>query len=75
MTFPPSEFKILNDVGALSTDEIEALLRARAVIAEDATNAQRLRNARVLLMLNNEMDRRFKAHEKSIERDTRGRAR
>ena len=75
MTFPPSEFKIFNNLEALSVEEIEALLRARAVIAEDATNAQRLRHARALVMLNNEMDKRFKAHEKSMERDAPGRGR
>ena len=75
MTFPPSEFKILNALESASTEEIEALLRARAMIAEDATNAQRLRHARALFMLNEEMSRRFKAHEKSQERDAPGRSR
>jgi hypothetical protein len=75
MTFPPSEFKIVSDLEALSIEEIEVLLRARAVIAEDATNAQRLRNARTLFMLNNEMTKRFKAHEKSIERNAPSRGR
>jgi hypothetical protein len=75
MTFPPSEFKILKNLEALSVEEIEAMLRARAVIAEDATNAQRLRHARALVMLNEEMTKRFKAHEKSIERDRSGRGR
>ncbi len=75
MTFPPSEFKIFNDLESVSIEEIEALLRARAVIAEDATNAQRLRHARALFMLNEEMSRRFKVHEKSIERDGPGRER
>ena len=75
MTFPPSEFKILNALESASTEEIEALLRARAMIAEDATNAQRLRHTRALFMLNEEMSRRFKAHEKSQERDAPGRSR
>lgn len=69
MTFPRSEFKIFNNLEALRTEEIEALLRARAIVAEDATNAQRLRHARALVMLGNEMDKRVKAHEKSVERD------
>jgi hypothetical protein len=72
MTFPPSEFKIFNNLDALSVEEIEAHLRARANLAEDATNAQRLRHVRILVMLNEEMDRRFKAHEKSEGRDGRG---
>ena len=75
MTFPPSEFKILNALESVSSEEIEALIRAQAMIAEDATNAQRLRHARALVMLNEEMDKRFKAHEKSMERDAPGRSR
>ena len=75
MTFPPSEFKIFNELEAISTEEIEALLRARAVIAEDATNAQRLRHTRALFMLNEEMKKRFKAHEQGQERDAPGRSR
>ncbi len=75
MTFPSSEFKIFNNLGTLRTEEIEALLRARAVIAEDETNAQRLRHARALFMLNEEMSRRFKANERSQERDAPGRSR
>ena len=75
VTFPPSEFKILNALESVSTEEIEALLRARAMIAEDATNAQRLRHTRALFMLNEEMSRRFKANEKSQERDAPGRSR
>ena len=75
MTFPPSEFKILNDLKALSTEEIEAHLRARAAILEDATNAQRLRHARALLILNEEMTKRFKAHEKAVQRERTGRSR
>lgn len=75
MTFPPSEFKTFKNLDALSVEEIEKLLRARAVIAQDATNAQRLRHARALVMLTNEMDRRFKADNKSVERDNLGRGR
>jgi hypothetical protein len=75
MTFPPSQFKIFNDLDSISTEEIEALLRAQAVIAEDATNAQRLRHARALFMLNEEMKKRFKAHEQGQERDAPGRSR
>ena len=75
MTFPPFEFKIFNNLDALSTEEIEAMLRQRANVAEDATNAQRLRQARALVMLNEEMDRRFKADEQSQERGAPGRSR
>ncbi len=75
MTFPPSEFRIFNNLEALSVAEIEAMLRARAVIAEGATNAQRLRHARALVMLNEEMTKRFKAHEKAVEREKTGRSR
>ena len=73
MTFPPSEFKIFNNLDSISVEEIEAHLRARANLAEDVSNAQRLRHERALVMLNDEMDRRFKAHEKSQERGGRGR--
>jgi hypothetical protein len=75
MTFSPSEFRIFNNLEALSVAEIEAMLRARAVIAEGATNAQRLRHARALVMLNEEMTKRFKAHEKAVQREKAGRSR
>ena len=75
MMFPTSEFKIFNNLESLSISEIEAQLRRRATIAEDATNAQRLRHVRALVMLNEEMDRRFKAHEQSQERGGPGRSR
>ena len=75
MTFPSAQFRMLKDLESLGAAEIEAMLRARAEIAEDATNAQRLRHARALVMLGNEMDKRFKAHEKSMERDAPGRER
>ena len=75
MTFPPSEFKIFNHLDAFSTEEIEAMLRQRANVVEDATNAQRLRHVRALVMLNEEMDRRFKAHEQSQEQGAPGRSR
>ena len=75
MTFPPSEFKLFNDLESLSVSEIEAQLRQRATIAEDATNAQHLRHVRALVMLNEEMDKRFKAHEQSQERGGPGRSR
>ena len=75
MTFSPSEFKIFNNLEALGTEEIEALLRARAVVEQDASNAQRLRHARALVMLNQEMTKRFKAHEKAVEREKAGRSR
>ena len=72
MTFPTSEFKLFKDLESLSASEIEAQLRQRATIAEDATNAQRLRHARALVMLNEEMAKRFKAHQQSQERDAPG---
>ena len=75
MTLRPSEFKIFNNLDALSTEEIEALLRERAVVAKKATNAERLRHERKLTLLKDEMDRRFKVHEKSMERDGPGRGR
>ena len=75
MRFPSSEFRMLKDLQSLSAAEIEAVLRQRAVVAEDATNAQRLRHARILTILNEEMDKRFKAQQKSAERDSPGRSR
>lgn len=75
LRFPTSEYQPLNDLKALTTDEIEALLRARGSIVEAATNAERLRHARALMMLNEVMNSRFKAHEKSIKRDKLGRGR
>jgi hypothetical protein len=75
VTVPPTEFKLYKKLDTLSIDEIEAQLRARAVIAEGASNAQRISHARVVLMLQGEMDKRFKAHEQSQERDAPGRSR
>ena len=75
MTFRPSEFKIFNNLNALSTEEIEALLRERTVVAKKTTNAERLRHERKLALLKDEMDKRFKAHQKSIEREVAGRSR
>jgi hypothetical protein len=75
VTVPPTEFKLYKKLDTLSIDEIEAQLRARAVIAEGASNAQRISHARVVLMLQEEMDKRFKAHEQSQERDAPGRSR
>ena len=75
MTFRPSEFKIFNNLDALSIEEIEALLRERAVVAKKATNAERLRHERKHTLLKVEMDRRFKAHEENKARDGPGRGR
>jgi hypothetical protein len=75
MRFPTSEFRMLKELQSLSAAEIEAILRARAELAEDATNAQCLRHARILTMLNEEIDRRFKAQQQSLEREGRGRGR
>ena len=75
MTLQPSEYSIFNSLDTLSTEEIEALLRERAVVAKKATNAERVRHERKLMMLNEEMDKRFKAHKESMERDSPGRGR
>ena len=75
MQFPPSEFKPLKDLATLSAGEIEALIRARGIIAEFATNTERLRHARALAMLNDEMGKRVKAQKQSLEREDRGRGR
>jgi hypothetical protein len=75
MRFPKSEFDQLKNLATISVEEIEAQLRARAAIEEFATNVQRLRHARALFMLNEEMAIRAKALEKDMERDTPGRSR
>ena len=75
MQFPPSEFKQLKDLATLSAGEIEALIRARGIIAEYASNTERLRHARALAMLNGEMDRRIKAQERALDRGIGGRGR
>jgi hypothetical protein len=75
MRFPSSEFRLLKDLQSLSAAEIEAILRQRAVVAEDATNSQRLRHARILMILNEEMDKRFRAQQKGAERDSPERSR
>jgi hypothetical protein len=75
MRFPSSEFRMLKDLQSLSAAEIEAILRQRAVVAEDATNAQRLRHARIVAILNEELDKRIKAQQKGAERDSPGRSR
>lgn len=65
MQFPKSQFELLKNCATNSVTKIESQLRARAVIARDATNADRLRCARALVMLNEETDKRFKAYEQS----------
>ena len=75
MRFPSSEFRMLKDLQSLSAAEIEAILRQRAVVTEDATNAQRLRHVRIVAILNEEMDKRIKAQQKGAERDSPGRSR
>jgi hypothetical protein len=75
MRFPSSEFRMLKDLQSLSAAEIEAILRQRAVVAEDATNAQRLRHARIVAILNEEMDKRFKDQQRGAERDSPERSR
>ena len=75
MRFPSSEFRMLKDLQSLSAAEIEAILRQRAVVAEDATNARRLRHVRIVAILNEEMDKRIKAQQKGAERDSPGRSR
>ena len=64
---------MLKDLQSLSAAEIEAIPRQRAVVAEDATNAQRLCHARMLHMLSEEMAKRAKAQQQDIERGDRGR--
>jgi hypothetical protein len=59
MRFPSSEFRMLKDLQSLNAAEIEAILRQRAVFAEDA----------ILVILNEEMDKRFKDQQKGAERD------
>ena len=75
MPFPSAQFKMLKDLESMRAAEIEAMLRTPPELAEDATNAERLRHARILMMLNEEMDKRFKAHQKSMERDEPERSR
>jgi hypothetical protein len=75
MQFPKAELKPLKNIETISVEEIEALLRARKVIAEYATNAERLRQERALFMLNEEMAKRYKANEKGMQRDSGGRSR
>ena len=75
MQFPPSEFKPLKDLATLGAGEIEALIKARGIIAEYATNTERLRHTRALSMLNDEMGKRVKAQKQSLEREDRGRGR
>ena len=75
MRFPSSEFRMLKDLQSLSAAEIEAILRQRAVVTEDETNAQRLRHARIVAILNEEMDKRIKAQQMGAERDSPGRSR
>ena len=75
MTLQPSEYRIFNSLDTFSIEEIEALLRERAVVPKKATNAQRVRHERKLMMLNEEMDKRIKAQQRSIEHDTPERSR
>jgi hypothetical protein len=51
MTFRPFEFKIFNNLNALSTDEIEALLSERVVDAKAAKKAERNRHERKTIQI------------------------
>ena len=75
MWFPSPEFRMLKDLQSLSAAGIEAILRQREVVAEDASNAQRLRHVRILAILNEKMDKRLKAQQKGSGRDLPGRSR
>jgi hypothetical protein len=75
MQFPPSEAKPLKDLAKLSAGEIEALIRARGIIAEYATNTERLRHTRALAMLNDEMGKRVKTQQQALDKDIGGRGR
>ena len=66
---------VSSGVATMKTAEIEALLRALAVVEQNATNALRVRRARALAMLGQEMDKRAKAHLQSLEREDRSRGR
>ena len=73
MQFPSSEVKPLKNMATLSVAEIEALIRARGIIEEHATNTARLRHARALAMLNEEMGKRVKTQGRALDRDRGGR--
>lgn len=75
MAFAEPEYELLKGLEAISSSEIEAQLRARVAIAEDATNMQRLRHARMVTILTDVMSKRLKDHEKRLERDRQGRER
>lgn len=75
MSFPTSEVKSLKNLEKLSLDEIEALIRARGAVAEYAANSERLRHARALAMMHNELAKRAKELKQSNEREGPGRGR
>ena len=67
--------KLLQDIGAAKTGEIDAMLRSLAVIDGHHTNTERIRQVFALAILNGEMDKRVKAQQQSLEREGRGRGR
>ena len=75
MQFPSSELKLLKDLANLSVAAIEALIRARGINAEYATNTERLRHTRALAMMHTELTKRAKEQKQSIEREGPGRGR
>lgn len=69
MAFPEAEFRMLKSLPSIGTAEIDAMQRALPELAEEATNAQRLRHMRIVERLNMEMDKRIRAQQNSLARD------
>ena len=80
----PNDRLLLGMKGSISEFELGVLRarmldaarsKARGIVAENATNTERLRHARALAMLNGEMDRRIEAQERALDRGIGGRGR
>lgn len=73
--FSGATLKILRNLDAAKTGEIDAMLRSLAVIDGHPTNTERIRQAFALAILNGEMNKRVEIQRQSLEREDRGRGR
>jgi hypothetical protein len=71
VAFSGAALKLLQNLDAAKTGEIDAMLRSLAVIEAQPTNTARIRQAFALAILNGEMNKRAEAQRQLLEREAR----
>jgi hypothetical protein len=71
MAFSGAVLKLLQNLDAAKTGEIDAMLRSLAVIEALPTNTARIRQAFALAILNGEMNKRAEAQRQLLEREAK----